>query len=108
MPRRALHRLAPCPPPYSLTPAHVPFQAIGLAPKKTLSPERLSHSKLLYSDCSGRSKATSIVDEVVFNKTAADGFIHGSNLQANFTTDQHGEFEKGARFCVPGPEQSVR
>ena len=78
-------------------------QAVGLAPKKNLSPERLSRGKL---DFSGRAKATTVVDEVVFNKTG--DHMRGTNLQANFTTDHHGEFAKGARFCVPGPELSVR
>ena len=45
-------------------------------------------------------------DEVVFNKTG--DHMRGTNLQANFTTDHLGEFAKGARFCVPGPELSVR
>ena len=31
-----------------------------------------------------------------------------SPLQANFTVDHTGDFSKGARFCVPGPEHGVR
>ena len=40
-------------------------------------------------------KATSVVDELVFGKTAGDGLLSDQTLQANFTVNRGGGYVKG-------------
>ena len=77
-------------------------RACGLAPKASLSPDRLKGGRRAGMDGLGRAKASSVVAETVFGQTAADGFMNPANLQANFTIGKDGDFAKGNRFCVEG------
>lgn len=60
-----------------------------------LSPDRIKHLPRKPRgtlDAYGRSEASSIVDETVFNKAPVGGMMHMTNVLANFTIDRSGEF----------------
>ena len=75
--------LLPSPLTLTLTAAFSQASGLGL-PKRQLAPERLLLARTAgFADSKGRAKATSVVDEVVFGKTGADGFIHDQCLQVS-------------------------
>lgn len=63
-----------------------------MRPEAELSPDRMKRRPRAHADLHGRAEATDMVDETVFAKAPVGGMMRISNISANFTIDQSGEF----------------